>query len=225
MQKKSALCNGKSQCSSNISAEREGYFSSHLEATATHPDQEGSNLCAPSHWKAVQAAKCPTRASVTVPNNDAKKELFRPVGPEGKSIYRHAPMGWYGMSSTWRLISVSQEWNLMKSGAKMEAQALEEKKAKEQFKMKVEKYIQEICQMKVEKYIQEICQMKVEKYIQEICQMKVEKYIQEISQMKVEKYIQEISQMKVEKYIQEICQMKVEKYIQEISQMKVETKR
>lgn len=53
-----------------------------------------------------------------------------------------------------KLISVTQELNLMKSGAKMDTQALEEKKAKEQFKAKVEKYIQEIFLVKVDSDLQ-----------------------------------------------------------------------
>ncbi|XP_029582712.1 uncharacterized protein LOC115170589 [Salmo trutta] len=49
-----------------------------------------------------------------------------------------------------KLISVTQELKLIKSGAKMDAQALEEKNAKERLRKKVEKFIQEICLMKVD---------------------------------------------------------------------------
>lgn len=126
-------------------------------------------------------AKCSTRASVTVPNNDAKKELFWPVRSEDKSrrnklsltqtlnvqdlppcpnemvwdlFYLEADQLTKYLKP--KLISVSQEWNLMMSEAKMDAQTLEEKKAKEQFKMKVENYIQEICQINVDSYLWEI---------------------------------------------------------------------
>ncbi|XP_029567353.1 uncharacterized protein LOC115160933 [Salmo trutta] len=49
-----------------------------------------------------------------------------------------------------KLISVTQELKLIKSGAKMDAQALEEKNAKVRLRKKVEKFIQEICLMKVD---------------------------------------------------------------------------
>ncbi|XP_029582714.1 uncharacterized protein LOC115170590 [Salmo trutta] len=49
-----------------------------------------------------------------------------------------------------KLISVTQELKLIKSGAKMDVQTLEEKNAKERLRKKVEKFIQEICLMKVD---------------------------------------------------------------------------
>ncbi|CAB1312216.1 unnamed protein product [Coregonus sp. 'balchen'] len=125
----------------------------------------------------------PIRARV--PNNDAKKEPFQPVRPEGSPrpaaskirrqvVKKHIPfktltvqdlppcpdeMVWDVFNSESeqvmaylkaKLISVTQELNLIKSGSKMGAQALEEKNAKELFRKKVVKYIQEICLMKVD---------------------------------------------------------------------------
>ncbi|CAB1324186.1 unnamed protein product [Coregonus sp. 'balchen'] len=149
LQKKSAICNGNSRTLHAAPTNQQTGKASfpHIRKPLRPIQTKRYQTCvvkdiflhSAKPLKAVHGAKMatktplpPIRSRVTVPNNGPKKELFWLVRPEGNPLlmaYLKA-----------KLISVTQELNLMKSGAKMDAQALEEKKAKEQFKAKVEKY-------------------------------------------------------------------------------------
>ncbi|KAK6329095.1 hypothetical protein J4Q44_G00010730 [Coregonus suidteri] len=200
LQKKRSICNGKSQglhvapTSQQRGKATVPPIRKPLQPIRNKRDQtcvvKDIYLHSANPLKAVHGAKIvakmplpPIRARV--PNNDAKKEPFQPVRPEGSPrpaaskirrqvVKKHIQfktltvqdlppcpdeMVWDVFNSEAeqvmaylkaKLISVTQELNLIKSGSKMGAQALEEKNGKELFRKKVEKYIQEICLMKVD---------------------------------------------------------------------------